>query len=409
MTTDDRDIESQNPSKSFKVGEVDRLSGFFTPVWESKRRLRADSPLPSSGAAASTPSSARGGRRSGDKAAAPPAALPGSPPQAGAAQPVPGIMAGPVATQPSPAHPLRRASSPPRASTAQRASIAPKPGLARAAPTDAAVTPALATPVVTARSDGPAPPGPLALTPPTPTMREERDQGLAAPAADVAKPATPVAAGSLGAEGPATAAGSPDAEGPAANPPAAAGDAGDAGGDPSAAPVGADPRLLGVLTSAEAVAVRPVIPMPNTPGRPPARPKAASSVPSAASIALIQAGPNLSAEDFLDREPEFRAPPTAAVQQRRAAQLEAHQRASAAATALREKFERKLATDSVETFARHRETESEREALQAAAARAAATPADPYPSHVLRTLRRTIHLSTPLPDGVRQMLERYRS
>jgi hypothetical protein len=74
---------------------------------------------------------------------------------------------------------------------------------------------------------------------------------------------------------------------------------------------------------------------------------------------------------------------------------------------LREKFERKVPTDSVDTFPRHRETESDREALQAAAARGA-TSADPYPSHVLRTLRRTIHLSTPLPDGVRQMLEKYR-
>jgi hypothetical protein len=82
--------------------------------------------------------------------------------------------------------------------------------------------------------------------------------------------------------------------------------------------------------------------------------------------------------------------------------------AAAAAAALHEKLERKLPTDSVETMARHRETESEREALQAAAARASATPADPYPSQVLRTLRRTIHLSTPLPDAVRQMVEKYR-
>jgi hypothetical protein len=79
-----------------------------------------------------------------------------------------------------------------------------------------------------------------------------------------------------------------------------------------------------------------------------------------------------------------------------------------AAAASYEKFERKLPTDSVDTFPRHRETESEREALQAAAARAAATAADPYPSHVLRTLRRTIHLSTALPEAVRQMVEKYR-
>jgi len=64
--------------------------------------------------------------------------------------------------------------------------------------------------------------------------------------------------------------------------------------------------------------------------------------------------------------------------------------------------------DSVDTFARHRETESEREALQRAAARAAATPPEPYPSSLLRSLRRTLHLSTPLPDAIRAMLEKYR-
>ena len=81
---------------------------------------------------------------------------------------------------------------------------------------------------------------------------------------------------------------------------------------------------------------------------------------------------------------------------------------TAAASVLHEKLERKPQVDSADTFPRHRETESEREALQAAAARAAAMPADPYPSHVLRTLRRTIQLSTPLPDAVRQMVEKYR-
>lgn len=58
MTRDDRDLESGNPSKSFKVGQFDRSSGFFTPVWESKRRIRSESPIPSSSA---TPSSAKGG------------------------------------------------------------------------------------------------------------------------------------------------------------------------------------------------------------------------------------------------------------------------------------------------------------------------------------------------------------
>lgn len=69
---------------------------------------------------------------------------------------------------------------------------------------------------------------------------------------------------------------------------------------------------------------------------------------------------------------------------------------------------RSKGVDSVDTFGRHRETESEREALQRAAARAAATPPDPYPLHLLRTLRRTLHLSMPLPESVRAMIDKYR-
>ncbi|MEY4550205.1 MAG: hypothetical protein RL685_6400 [Pseudomonadota bacterium] len=46
MSTDDRDIESSNPSKNFKVGDFDQRSGFFTPVWESKRRIRSEPPEP---------------------------------------------------------------------------------------------------------------------------------------------------------------------------------------------------------------------------------------------------------------------------------------------------------------------------------------------------------------------------
>jgi hypothetical protein len=56
MSTDDRDIESSNPSKNFKVGDFDQGSGFFTPVWESKRRIRSEPPAPpSSGGNSSRP------------------------------------------------------------------------------------------------------------------------------------------------------------------------------------------------------------------------------------------------------------------------------------------------------------------------------------------------------------------
>lgn len=84
-------------------------------------------------------------------------------------------------------------------------------------------------------------------------------------------------------------------------------------------------------------------------------------------------------------------------------------RVAAVAAALHDRFVRgKTPIESADTFARYRETESEREAAAAAAARGGASPAEPYPSHVLRTLRRTIHLSTPLPEAVRQMIEKYR-
>jgi hypothetical protein len=109
-------------------------------------------------------------------------------------------------------------------------------------------------------------------------------------------------------------------------------------------------------------------------------------------------------EAFLEREPDIHSPPPAA-----RAPVQRSARAAAVATALHDKFVKgRPQIDSAETFARHRETESEREAAIAAAARAAAAPADPYASHVLRSLRRSIHLSTPLPDAVRQMIEKYR-
>jgi hypothetical protein len=194
----------------------------------------------------------------------------------------------------------------------------------------------------------------------------------------------------------------PSTNGDAAAPPAAAEAAA------PEAPIAGQDRVAAAFAAAAAVTVRPVIPMPLTPPvRPASRAKSTPvPAPSAAALALKNAGPNLPAEAFLDREPEFRQssspPPARPEVDPRAV------RAAKAATSLHEQLKGKLMTDSVDTFARHRETESEREALQAAAERAAKQPADPYPSHVLRTLRRTIHLSSALPEAVRQMLEKYR-
>jgi hypothetical protein len=72
MNSDDRDIESSNPSKNFKVGDVDQLSGFFTPVWESKRRIRSEPPGPPSSKGA--PSSRTPSQRGSNPPSAPEAA-----------------------------------------------------------------------------------------------------------------------------------------------------------------------------------------------------------------------------------------------------------------------------------------------------------------------------------------------
>src|SRR6186997_1205629 len=74
MNTDDRDIDSSNPSKNFKVGDFDQLSGFFTPVWESKRRIRSEPPAPPSSKGNSNrpaPSSKSAAQREGAAAEGP--------------------------------------------------------------------------------------------------------------------------------------------------------------------------------------------------------------------------------------------------------------------------------------------------------------------------------------------------
>jgi hypothetical protein len=328
MTTDDRDTESANPSKSFKVGEVDRLSGFFTPVWESKRRLRSESPIPSSSAATSAPSSARG--PSSDKAAG---SRPSVPP------PAPSRRSTPPPPRADAAHPGRPSRPPPAPSSKTPVSDAELPtpeSNGAAVSSQLAASPAL-TP----------------LAPPTARAVDPSEIG--------AVPSDPLVGDDAAAE------------------PEAAVDA---------VP---DPRVATELAAA-AVTVRPVIPMPKTPARVPQRSKGSALGPDA----------------FIEPEPELRSPPPAARVSIPPA-LQRSARAAAAAVGLQDRFVKgRPQTDSADTFARHRETESEREAAMAAAARAAAAPADPYPSHVLRSLRQTIHLSTPLPDAVRQMIEKYR-
>jgi len=259
MSTDDRDIEPSNPSKSFKVGDFDRLSGFFTPVWESKRKIRSESPVPSSSAAASAPSS----------------------------------------------------TTTPAAPTPSKASAV------SASPANA--------PTGAAGSKG-------GVLTPSPTLSASAPQKSDASDARVA-----------------------------------------------------------------AVALAPA-------GR-----KPGSAAPSAAAVALEQAGPNLPAEAFLDREPDFRPPlpPESAAPRAERGALYRSLRASAAATAVHEKLKAKVQVDSMDSPANYRETDSDREAIRAVAAKAAPTQPDQYPQHLLRRLRRTFHLSTPLPDSIRSVISKY--
>lgn len=357
MTSDDRDdIEPHSPS-SFKVGEADRLSGFFTPVWESKRRLRAESPIPASSAAASAPSSARGA----DSDAVVDSAVAAERPSA-------------APTAPAPRGPFV-AATPPRA---------PRPALGKqpsASPTAPRLTPAAAVPA------GGSSAKPMA----------------AASAAKKAAASTP----SLSPERPAKAPSEPAATlGRKPERPSRVPQPANAAAAPSVAPE-SEPGSARDGSGQAGVTVRPVIPMPQNPGRTTPRGKA-PSVPPAAGASTPQRAPAI--EPSLPREPELRAAPPTSAPPARASWPGTEQRSALAAgvaAVLHDKLRGK-AVDSVDTLARHRETESEREALQRAAARAAATPPDPYPSHLLRTLRRTLHLSMTLPESVRAMIEKYR-
>jgi hypothetical protein len=356
MTSDDRDdIESTSPA-SFKVGEVDRLSGFFTPVWESKRRLRAESPIPSASAAAAPSSS--GTESDGGSVSEAPARQPSQPPPPRRA-PAGAFVA---ATPPRASRPPvkgRPSASPPRREpdgAARGGSNAAVGGAYRAEKKAAASASTPPKAAVEAASE------------PAPTPR--------------ARPEEPVVRAA----------------------------AADAGGELAAPGAPAEPALDGLTPS---VAVRPVIPMPQNPGRTTPRAKSSSAPPAAEQRPARRAGDpsaNGAPEHAAPREPELRAAPPTSAPPARASWPAADQRAvraAGAAAVLHDKL-RSKSVDSADTFGRHRETESEREALQRQAARAAATPADPYPLHLLRTLRRTLHLSMPLPESVRAMIDKYR-
>jgi hypothetical protein len=124
----------------------------------------------------------------------------------------------------------------------------------------------------------------------------------------------------------------------------------------------------------------------------------------------------------LDQEPEFRAPrtgvpradvaraeapqadvPRPARTDRPAAQYFA-QRASAAAARVHEQLKAKFQAEAAELDESRFDLapETNRDLLQADSAED-----DPYPLSLMRRLRRTIRLSTPVPDPVRSLISKY--
>ena len=328
MSTDDRDIESGNPSKNFKVGEFDQRSGFFTPVWESKRRIRSEPP-PSSRSAAD----------SANASPSKPASLPPGP------LGVPSTRAG-------------GAGNPESSSASPEAAGAHSP-----------------------RRAGAGVPRPRA-----PSDRPRADGGRA-----ISKKATGAAKAG-------------ESTAPASQ------------HDAQARAVVLPPAVAAVFNAAP----EPAAEAPET-DTPPAQrsldrsldagqQRGPGKTPSAAARALESAGPDLPPAAFLDEEPDFRPPLAPSVPRPpRAERPQLQQRAlraSAAATRVHEQLKAKLQAEAAEIAENRYELEPEtnRTPLQDLELRG---ELEPYPLSSLRHLRRTLRLSTPVPDSIRSMFSKY--
>jgi hypothetical protein len=131
--------------------------------------------------------------------------------------------------------------------------------------------------------------------------------------------------------------------------------------------------------------------------------------PSAAARALRDAGPDLPPAAFLDAEPEFRLPPAPAIPRpartdRPAAQFHG-QRAAHAASRAHDQLKAKLQAEAAELEENRPDIDPDthRDALQALEPSAY----DPFPISLVRRLRRTIRLSTPVPDEIRSLISKY--
>lgn len=193
---------------------------------------------------------------------------------------------------------------------------------------------------------------------------------------------------------------------PAQPEPAAAGPSAAAKAPAAAASASASGAAL--AKSDAAAPAKPALSLQESAGPP--RTRAVAPRPSVA--ALKQAGPNLPAEAFLDPKPDFRVPLsklTPAPQAERTNNNQRSLRASVAATRVHEQLRARAQADSFEApeLPWGSESEPEATAVSPAAGVSSSAADDPYPLHLLRRLRRTIHLSTPVPEAVRQMLARY--
>jgi hypothetical protein len=310
MSTDDRDIESSNPSKNFKVGDFDQRSGFFTPVWESKRRIRSEPPAP--------PSSKGESQRSAPSSRAP---------SRGRAEP-------PASASPEAA----------AAGKAAKAAPVPRPRTAAGGKSKARSQPA--------RAATPVPPAPASERP-APSGNPTGVAQTLLPPALAAVFNAPVAPEELEALRPVT------------------------GAAASEAPAGVSPQRT-------------------------------AARPSAAARALQEAGPDLPPAAFLDAEPDFRSPPPAAPPAAHADRNPVRYRAlraSTAATRVHEQLKAKLQAEAAEIDESRFELDPEthRNPMQGLES---AEP-DPFPLSLMRRLRRTIRLSTPVPDRVRSLISKY--
>ncbi|MEO8181295.1 MAG: hypothetical protein ABI895_20865 [Deltaproteobacteria bacterium] len=323
MSTDDPDIESSNPSKNYKVGDFDQLSGFFTPVWESKRRIRSEPPAP--------PSSKGGSNR-----------------------PEPSSKSAPPGAASTPDAPLS-AEEPANTKTSKDAGV-PRPRASSGSPTAGRVG---------GRSSAVQAPTPV---PPAPSSERSSAPGELAGSRSVLLP--PAVAEVFSA--PVV----DDAD----------------GASPPAGPT-ASPRREEAATDPQRHA------------------EPASASPSAAARALRDAGPDLPPAAFLDQEPEFRSragvPRTGVPRPERSDRPAAQYRAqlvSSAAARVHEQLKAKLQAEAAEIDESRfdRDPETHRDLLLGEPAEY-----DPYPLSLMRRLRRTIRLSTPVPDPVRSLVSKY--